>query len=151
MLPSPMLAVAFGCEDYVTDLRGEHDEKGESIFMARSLISACARACNIYPIDTVHIKVHDLEDLEKNLILSKKLGFEGMLVLNPKELPLVHRYFSPTQEEVEWAKEMLALASDSVSEGKGVAVKGDKFIGPPMVKMANNILMKQQLIKEKVQ
>ena len=145
---SRVVAVAFGCEDYVTDLRGEHDEKGESIFMARSLISACA---NIYPIDTVHIKVHDLEDLEKNLILSKKLGFEGMLVLNPKELPLVHRYFSPTQEEVEWAKEMLALASDSVSEGKGVAVKGDKFIGPPMVKMANNILMKQQLIREKVQ
>lgn len=101
---SRVVAVAFGCEDYVTDLRGEHDEKGESIFMARSLISACARACNIYPIDTVHIKVHDLEDLEKNLILSKKLGFEGMLVLNPKELPLVHRYFSPTQEEVEWAK-----------------------------------------------
>ena len=85
------------------------------------------------------------------MILSKKLGFEGRLVLNPKELPLEHRYFSPTQEEVEWAKEMLALASDSVSECKGVAVKGDKFIGPPMVKMANNILMKQQLIREKVQ
>ena len=146
---SRVVAVAFGCEDYITDLHGEHDDKGESIFMARSLISVCARACNIYPIDTVHIKVHDLEDLESNLILSKKLGFEGMLVLNPKELPLVHKYFSPTKDELEWADEMLYLAADSVKEGKGVAVKDNKFIGPPMVKMANNILIKQRLIEEK--
>ena len=81
-----VIAVAFGCEDYVTDLQGKHDPEGQSIMMARNLISIGARSCGVLPIDTVHIKVHDLEDLERNLILSKKLGFEGMLVLNPKEL-----------------------------------------------------------------
>ena len=103
------------------------------------------------PIDTVHIKVHDLDDLEKNLILSKNLGFEGMLVLNPKELPLVNRYYSPTEDEVAWAEEMITLSEEAVSEGKGVAVKDNKFIGPPMVKMARNIIRKHELIvlKEK--
>ena len=86
-----VVAVAFGCEDYVTDLQGKHDDNGNSIFTARSMIAMTARACGIYPIDTVHIKVHDLDDLEKNLKISKDLGFEGMLVLNPKELPLVHK------------------------------------------------------------
>lgn len=143
---SRVIAVAFGCEDYVTDLKGKHDAAGQSIFYARNAISNGARACGVIPIDTVHIKVHDLEDLEKNIILAKQLGFEGMLVLNPKELPLVHKYFSPTEEEVAWATEMVMLAEEAVKEGKGVAVKDNKFIGPPMVKMARNILRKCELI-----
>lgn len=143
-----VVAVAFGCEDYVTDLQGLHDESGRSIFVARSTIAIAARACGVLPIDTVHIKVHDLEDLEKNLKISKELGFEGMLVLNPKELPLVHKYFSPSEEEVAWAKKMIALAEESTKDGMGVALRENIFVGPPMVKMAQKILAKYNLIKK---
>ena len=140
--PNRLVAVAFGCEDFVTDLGGKHDNEGESIFTARAMIAMGAKANGIIPIDTVHIKVHDLEDLEQNLILAKKLGFLGMLVLNPKEIPLVHQYYSPSEEEIKWAKEMLQLSEEAIAAGKGVAVKDNKFIGPPMVKMANEILKK---------
>ena len=139
-------AVTFGCEDYVSDLCGKHDSDGNSIFFARNMIVNAARATGVIPIDTVHIKVHDLDDLEKNLKLAKNLGFEGMLILNPKELPLCHYYFSPSEEEVIWAKEMVELAEEAVCEGKGVAVKEGKFIGPPMVKMAKNIMAKYNQI-----
>lgn len=141
-----VIAIAFGCEDYVTDIGGKHDVEGLSIFYARNAIVNAARAAEILPIDTVHIKVHDLEDLEKNLVLSKNLGFEGMLVLNPKELPLVNRYFSPSDEEVAWAEEMVRLTEEAKAEGKGVAVKDNKFIGPPMLKMAEKILIKHKQI-----
>lgn len=144
-----VIAIAFGCEDFVTDLEGVHDTNGESIFTARSLISLAARANGVAPIDTVHINVHDLEDLERNLIIAKNLGFEGMLVLNPKELPLVHRYFSPSPEEVEDAKEMLRLSQEAEREGKGVAVKDNKFIGPPMVVSAKRIVEKNRIIQER--
>jgi citrate lyase subunit beta/citryl-CoA lyase len=146
--PNRIVAVAFGCEDYVADLGGKHDPEGQSIFTARSVIVMGARANGIIPIDTVHIKVHDLDDLQKNLILAKKLGFEGMLVLNPKELPLVHQYFSPSETEINWAIEMLQLADEAKQRGVGVAVKDNKFIGPPMVKMAENILIKNKLLEE---
>lgn len=141
-----VIAVAFGCEDYVTDLGGKHDPAGQSIFYARNAIVNAARATGVMPIDTVHIKVHDLEDLEKNLILAKNLGFEGMLVLNPKELPLVNQYFAPSEEEVAWAEEMVQLTAEAKAEGKGVAVKDGKFIGPPMLKMAEKILAKHSKI-----
>lgn len=144
-----VVAVAFGCEDYVTDLGGKHDPEGMSIMFARNMISNGARSCGVLPIDTVHIRVHDLEDLEKNLILGRNLGFEGMLVLSPKELPLVHQYYSPTEEEVSWAREMLALSEEAVQAGNGVAVKDNKFIGPPMVKMAQKILARQRQIESR--
>lgn len=147
---SRVIAVAFGCEDYVTDLQGKHDTDGISILNVRANVAIAARAAGILPIDTVHIKVHDLEDLEKNLIIGKNLGFEGMMVLNPIEIPLVHKYYSPTDEEVEWATEMIRLSKEAIQEGKGVAIKDGKFIGPPMVKMAENILNKYNLIVNKV-
>lgn len=140
-----VVAVAFGCEDYVTDLEGKHDIDGQSIFFARNMIVNGAHNCGKAAIDTVHIRVHDLEDLEKNLILSKTLGFDGMLILNPKELPLCHQYYSPSAEEVEWAKEMIVLSEEAVKQGKGVAVKDNKFIGPPMLKMADDILKKHDM------
>ncbi len=144
-----VVAIAFGCEDFVTDLEGIHDEQGQSIFTARAMIALAARANNVIPVDTVHIKVHDLADLEKNLKIAKNLGFEGMLVLNPKELPLVHQYFSPTPAEVEDAVEMLRFYDDAIKEGKGVAVRNNKFIGPPLVLSAKKILAKNKLISEK--
>ncbi|SFF46425.1 HpcH/HpaI aldolase/citrate lyase family protein [Sunxiuqinia elliptica] len=144
-----VVAIAFGCEDFVTDLQGVHDSSGQSIFSARAMIAMAARANKVIPVDTVHIKVHDLEDLEKNLIVAKNLGYEGMLVLNPKELPLAHQYFSPTEKEVQDAKEMLQLAEEAQKEGKGVAVVNNKFIGPPMVIAAQKTLDKHNNISNK--
>lgn len=141
-----VIAVAFGCEDYVTDMNGMHDVDGVSILTARNMICMGARSCGVLPIDTVHIRVHDLEDLEKNLKLSKNIGFEGMLVLSPRELSLVNRYYSPSDEEIEWAKEMLLLYDESQKEGKGVCMKNHTFVGPPMVKMAMKIIKKSELI-----
>jgi citrate lyase subunit beta / citryl-CoA lyase len=142
-----VVAIAFGCEDFITDLEGIHDKEGQSLFTARALIAMAAKANKVVPIDTVHIKVHDLDDLERNIQLAKKLGFEGMLVLNPKELELVHKYFTPSKEEIFEAYDMLKLYEESLKEHKGVAVKNGKFIGPPMVVTAKKIIKKAKLIK----
>ena len=72
-----------------------------------------------------------------------------MLVLHPKELPLVHQYYTPTEEEVASAKLMLELSETAKKEGKGVAMMNGKFIGPPMVETAKKILNRTELIQKK--
>ncbi len=144
-----VVALAYGCEDFLTDLEGIHDEDSRSLFVPRAMIAMAARANGVVPIDTVHVKVHDLPDLERNLKIAKNLGFEGMLVLNPKEIELAHKYFSPAKNDVEAAKDMLRLAEESHSEGKGVSFKDGKFIGPPMIITANKTLLKDEMIKQK--
>jgi len=144
---SRVVAIAYGCEDFISDLGGIHDPEGQSLFTPRAMIAMAAKANDVIPIDTVHINVHDLDDLEENLKLAKILGFEGMLVLNPKEIPLVHQYFSPSKEEVENANEVLLLADEAKKEGKGVAVMNGKFIGPPMIISAKNTLKKQEQVE----
>jgi citrate lyase subunit beta/citryl-CoA lyase len=144
-----VIALAYGCEDFITDLGGIHDKEGQSLYTPRAMISMAARANNVLPIDTVHIDVHNLEDLEENLKLAKILGFEGMLVLNPKEIPLVHNYFTPSQQEIKDAKELLMLAEEAKKENKGVAVINGKFIGPPMIIKAQKILSKTEIIENR--
>jgi citrate lyase subunit beta/citryl-CoA lyase len=142
-----IVAIAYGSEDFIADLEGQHDLEHESLFVPRNMIAMAARACKVIPIDTVHVRVKDLEDLEKNLVLSKKLGFEGMLCLNPIELPLVHRYFSPSEQDVFEAKEILRLDKEARDNNQGVAIMNGKFVGPPFVLKAKSILEKNNKIK----
>jgi citrate lyase subunit beta / citryl-CoA lyase len=146
---SRVIAIAFGCEDFLTDLEGIHDANGRSIFSARAMISMAARANKVIPIDTVHVNIHDLDELETNLVLAKELGFEGMLILHPKEIKLAHKYFSPSEKEVEDARKMLELAEIAKQNAQGVALMDGKFIGPPMVSTAKKILKKHELIQNK--
>lgn len=141
-----VVAIAYGSEDFITDLGGIHDENHKSLFTPRAMIAMGARATGVIPIDTVHVRVHELDDLEENLKTSKILGFEGMLVLNPKEIPLVHKYYSPSELEVENAKEMLLLADKAKETGEGVAIMNKKFVGPPMISAAKKVLLKNKLI-----
>ena len=144
-----VIAIAFGCEDFIADLEGVHDSEGESLFTARAMIALASRATGVIPIDTVHINVHDLNDLEENVKLARILGFEGMLILHPKEIEIAHKFFTPSKSEVNDAKEMLRLSVEAEKNNKGVAVMNGKFIGPPMVITAKKIIEKKQLIKDK--
>ncbi|MBK7104473.1 MAG: CoA ester lyase [Ignavibacteriae bacterium] len=139
-----VLAIAYGCEDFITDLGGIHDAEALSLFTPRAMIAMAAKANKVVPIDTVHINVHDLVDLEKNLKIAKNLGFEGMLILNPKEIDLVHKYFTPNSLEIENAKEILDSYQKAQKEGTGVTIINGKFIGPPIVSAAKKILSKYE-------
>lgn len=146
---SRVVAIAYGCEDFIADLQGVHDHQGRSLYVPRALIALAARATGVIPIDTVHINVHDLKELEENVKLAKLLGFEGMLILNPKELEIAHRHFTPDEKEVEDAREMLRLSKEAEAMDKGVAVLNGRFIGPPMVIQAKNILDMDAKIRKK--
>jgi citrate lyase subunit beta/citryl-CoA lyase len=143
-----IIGAAFGCEDFITDLQGIHDGEGASLMYPRAQIAVTTRANRIIPIDTVHVNVHDLDDLEKNLQLARNLGFEGMLLLHPKEIELVHKYFTPSQEEVAEAEEMIKLSELAETEERGVAVINNRFIGPPMLKQAKKLLKRSRLISK---
>ena len=144
-----VVAIAYGCEDFVADLEGLHDHEGKSLLIPRAMIAMAARATGVIPIDTVHINVHDLEELERNVQLAKILGFEGMLILHPKELDIAHRYFTPTPEEVSNAEEILYLYEQAQKADKGVAVFDGRFIGPPIVLQAKKVLEKAIRIRAK--
>ncbi len=146
-----IVAVAFGAEDFMNDLQGVRDTAGHSIFTARAMIAMAARASGIAAIDTVHTNVFDFDDLQKNCETARGLGFDGMLALNPKEIPVIHSWFSPSESDVERAREIIRLSEQASGYGKGVAIIDGKFIGPPMVELAKKTIEKYNMIQQKTE
>ena len=140
-----VIAVAFGCEDYTADLQGIHSHAQLSV--PRAMIAMAARTARVIPIDTVHINVHDLDELESEAMFARSLGFEGMLVLHPKELPIVHKVFTPSDLAVSEAREMLRLSKEATANNKGVAYLNGRFIGPPLVRQAQAVLDRYERIQ----
>jgi citrate lyase subunit beta/citryl-CoA lyase len=142
-----VVAIGFGSEDFTTDLQSIRDDEGKSIFSPRAMIAFAARAENVIPIDTPHIKVHDINSLEEHCLAAKTLGFGGMQILHPKEIETVHRIYSPSSEEIEEAKEMIKLSVEAEKENRGVIIMNEKFVGPPLVKRAKKIIENSELIE----
>lgn len=145
-----VISIGFGSEDFVSNLEGIRDFGiDSSLFTPRAWVAMVARTHKIIPIDAAYINVHDMEGLEKHLKVGKTLGYAGMWVLHPKQNELVNKYYGLTEEEIAEANEILALADEAIQLNKGVAIINGKFIGPPLVVKAKNIINKQKLIDSK--
>ena len=143
-----VIAVVFGSEDFCADIRGIHDETHVALLVPRVLCVLAARAAGVIPIDASHINVHDLDDLEANLKLGRNLGFEGKLLLHPKEIELTHKYFSPSKQEYENAEKVIRLSREAVVNNIRIAIIGDTFIGPPILRQAEYTISRFNQIKE---
>lgn len=141
------VAIAFGSEDFVSDLQGVRDfEEAQSLFVPRAWVAMVARTNHLIPIDTVYIKIHDLDGLQKHLEVGRRLGYAGMLCLHPKQNALANECYAPSQEEIEEAREIMRLDDEAQRLGKGVAIINGAFIGPPLVVKAKYTLARAELV-----
>ena len=144
------VGLGFGSEDFVSDLEGIRDfEETTSIFTPRAWVAMVARTHNLIPIDAAYIHIHDLDGLERHLQKGRTLGYAGMWGIHPKQNDLINNYYSPSEEEIQEAKEIFSLFEEAQKSGKGVAIINGKFIGPPLIVKAERTLKRAKLINSK--
>ena len=142
-----IMAVCFGGEDFLNDLEGLHKEPPRSLEYPRAAIAIAARAAGVQPIDTPFLAIHDEEGFIKEENLSFEMGFAGVQILSPRQIPLANQCFTPDAEEVKRSEEIVEACRKSSEEGSGVAMYNGKMIGPPMRKRAEKVLEIMELIK----
>jgi citrate lyase subunit beta/citryl-CoA lyase len=135
-----IVALAIGLEDYTADLGTRRTAEGSESFFARSMVVNAARAAGIQPIDSVFSDVGDMEGLQRNVLLSKALGFDGMGCIHPRQIVIIHETFAPTPDEIEKAKKIVVAFHKAQEQGLGVVALGTKMIDPPVVKRALNTI-----------
>jgi citrate lyase subunit beta/citryl-CoA lyase len=106
---------------------------------------AC-RAAGIEPIDTVFVQLDDSEGLERNVKQARILGFSGMLIVHPNQIPVAHKYYTPSEEQVTHARKVVENCDLARSEGSGVAFIDGEFIGPPFEERARKLLARGEAI-----
>ena len=60
----------------------------------------------------------DLEGIEQQSLEGARMGFTGKQVIHPSHVPIVQRAFSPTQEQVTWASQLVEAFTAHSQSGK---------------------------------
>mgnify|MGYP001627884489 CR=1 FL=1 len=144
-----LIALAFGGEDYLKELGGAHGVGDHTFDYPRTKIAIAAKAAGLQAIDTPYLDVHDVDGFAAREQKSKDLGFEGCLLIHPKQIELANDCFSPSEKEIIKAKEIFEAVKYSDDNGLSVALLDGVLIGPPMQKNAIKTLKKQDLIDRK--
>ena len=92
------------------------------------------------PLHPSGFNLNDEAAMERLLETGRQIGFQGGIALHPKQLPIIHRVFSPTPAEVQWATEVVAAFAAAEAEGKAALQIDGRFIDYALVRQAEDIL-----------
>jgi citrate lyase subunit beta/citryl-CoA lyase len=139
---SRVCSIIFGVFDYLYDMKLDYVDEGIEYSYARAKIPVDARAAGISALDSIWQKVDDIDGLQRDAKIAKRLGYSGKSIIHPKHIEPVHKVFVPSQNEIEWAKKVIAtLKQLQEHDDKRGAFKVDgKMIDAVHFKQAKLIL-----------
>ncbi len=128
--------LVFGSIDFQLDLgiRGDDAE----LLPHRSQLVLVSRVAGIAsPVDGVTVTFDDLGQVRADALRAQRLGFGGKLCVHPVQVAEVNACFTPTGDEIAWARRVLDAATQA--EGAAVAVDG-RMVDRPVIETARRIL-----------
>jgi citrate lyase subunit beta/citryl-CoA lyase len=109
-----MVAMTWGAEDLAgavgaSENRNPDGSYGFTYELARSLCLLGAAASGVEPVDTIHGDFRDLEGLRTRAEKVRRDGYRGMLAIHPAQVDVINAAFTPTEEELAAAREIVDL------------------------------------------
>lgn len=130
--------ILFGAIDYSLDVNVTIGQDGHELLYPRTHLVLSSKVANISaPIDTVFIDIANEEGLKADTEAAKNLGFEGKMVIHPKQVSVVNHAFNPTEKEIKEAEELIAYFVEN--NFKAVQFDG-KMIDKPVYEQALKVI-----------
>ena len=154
-LSSPRLeALIFGPADYSASqgmdsrvIEGQLDDyPGDPWHYARSRIAIAARLAHIDAIDGAYADFKNPDGYRRECTRARILGFSGKWAIHPGQLAIANAVFSPTPEEVNYARRLDAAYTEAQEKGSGAVAFEGKMVDVAIVRSVRNILQKADLI-----
>jgi len=137
-----MMGLMFGAEDYGLDIGLSTHRQGEAreLIYARSAIVVASASAHIQAMDGVWPEFKDLEGLTQDSIQARRLGFTGKSTFHPGQIDIINEIFSPSQEDVDFARRVVAAFEEAQAAGSGSVALGGQLIDLPIVERARRVL-----------
>lgn len=114
-----------------------------------SRIVLTARAYGLEAIDKVYFDINNIEGLVDEAINAKNYGFSGKQVIHPTHIKPVEDVFSPSDEDVTWARKVVNAFNESGNEGRGALRLDDQLIDMVHVRRAEKVLQIVERVESK--
>lgn len=125
------LATASGRVAYMGGATGRHGDLGrsvgfhwtpegtETLYLRQKVLIDVRSAGVPNPLSGLWGTVDDLDGLIRFAVQTRQLGYEGMMAIHPSHLPVINQTFSPTPEEIDSWRQLIAAVEEHESQGIG--------------------------------
>jgi citrate lyase subunit beta / citryl-CoA lyase len=129
-----VVALTWGAEDLAASIgasanRNEDGSYGFTYELARSLTLLGAAAAGVAAIDTIQGDFRDLDGLKQRAEKVRRDGYRGMLAIHPAQVDVINAAFTPGEDEVAEAQDIVDLFAANPGIG-AIGYKGGMLDRP---------------------
>lgn len=132
--------VVFGATDFLADIAASGDDDLATIHVRSSLVLTSRAAGIGPPVDGAHTQLDDLDGLRRACLRARSLGFFGKSVIHPRQLAVVHEAFTPTEDEIGRARDVVRAHEEADRDGRGAVAVNGGFVDAAVVERARALL-----------
>jgi citrate lyase subunit beta/citryl-CoA lyase len=135
------LALMWGAEDLFAVLGGTSNRHADGTYRdvaqhVRSQTLLAAKAYGRMAVDSVYLDIKDVDGLRAEVDDAVAVGFDAKVAIHPSQVPVIRAGYTPTANEVEWARHVCAAARDQ----RGVFQFGGIMVDAPVLRRAERIM-----------
>ena len=145
-------ALTWGAEDLSAALgsRTNRDTSGRLLPVfeyCRNMTLLSAAAAGIPAIDSVFVDFRDAEGLKRECTEAADMGFIGKISIHPAQIDVINDAFTPSDEEIETARELLAALEEHQREGRMAFTFRGQMVDVPHFERARRLLALHESIR----
>lgn len=135
-----VFALSGGGEDLATSMGAK--PLPQVLSLPKQLIHLAAKAAGVLSFGLLRTVADyaDLDGMREAAQEARLFGFDGASCIHPSVVPILNAAFSPSPEEIDWARRIVAADEIAVAEGRGAHTVDGAFVDAPIVARARAIL-----------
>jgi citrate lyase subunit beta/citryl-CoA lyase len=114
-----LAVLCVGGQDLAKEMRARHTPDRAPLQVALTLTVTAARAYGLVALDSVYTDIGDEQGLAAECRQGLEFGFDGKTLIHPGQIAAANAAFTPTPEEIAWARKVKAAFASAEAAGKG--------------------------------
>ena len=122
-------------------------EGTETLYLRQKVLIDVRSAGVPNPLSGLWSTIDDLEGLTRFAAQTRQLGYDGMMAIHPSHLPIINQTFSPTPEEIDAWRQLIAAVESHESQGIGAFRHQGRLIDQAHLLTAQQHLTRAQRLR----
>lgn len=141
LLAHPRVTAAyFGAEDFIADMGGVRTADNLEVGYARQAVALAGRLAGIPVLDQVVTDFRDDARFAAEAAEARAIGYAGKLCIHPSQVPLANAAWTPTDEELDRARRLLAAYEAASKNGLAAIDFEGQMVDEPLAAQARRVI-----------
>jgi len=144
-----VVAMNIGGEDFALDCDMQPDD--DVLLHSKQRMIVAARAAGVMPLGFIGTVATfgDWDKFRQMVRRSRRFGFDGAGCIHPGQVTIVNEEYSPSHEEVAYARKIIGMDKESAKSGRGSFALDGKMIDIPIIVRAQKLIRRFDAIKQR--